>query len=201
MLIFAPRLHVPYPILLVIGGLALGLIPGLPHLHIDPDVILIGLLPPLLYGTAFFTSVTDLRAHKGTITLLATGLVLFTTVGVAVVAHVVIDGMTWPAAFVLGAVVSPTDPLAATAIGRRLGVPRRIIAVIEGESLVNDGTALVAYRFAVVAGLAGALSPGAAGGGLFVRGGGGGGPGPGGGVFRGGGGPAGARPPAPGPPP
>src|SRR3954462_2225207 len=160
MLIFAPRVHVPYPILLVVGGLALGLIPGLPHLHIDPDVILIGLLPPLLYGTAFFTSVTDLRANKGTITLLATGLVLFTMVGVAVVAHAVIDGMSWPAAFVLGAVVSPTDPLAATAIGRRLGVPRRIISVIEGESLVNDGTALVAYRFAVVAVLSGTFSLG-----------------------------------------
>src|SRR4051812_41873243 len=160
MLIFAPRLHVPYPILLVIGGLGLGLIPRLPHLHIDPDVILIGLLPPLLYGTAFFTSVTDLRANKGQITLLATGLVLFTTVIVAVVAHSVIDGMSWPSAFVLGAVVSPTDPLAASAIGRRLGVPRRIIAVIEGESLVNDGTALVAYKFAVVAVLSGTFSLG-----------------------------------------
>jgi Na+/H+ antiporter len=162
MLIAAPRLRVPYPILLVLGGLGLGFIPGLPELRINPDVILVGLLPPLLYGSAFFTSVTDLRANKQSIGLLSIGLVLMTTFGVAVVAHALIDGLSWPAAFVLGAIVSPTDPLAATAIARRLGVPRRIVAVIEGESLVNDGTALVAYRFAVVAVVSGTFSLGEA---------------------------------------
>jgi CPA1 family monovalent cation:H+ antiporter len=168
MLISAPRLHVPYPILLVLGGLALGLIPGLPHLRIDPDLILVGLLPPLLYGTAFFTSVTDLRANKRTIAALSIGLVLMTTGAVALIAHAVIDGISWPAAFVLGAVVSPTDPLAATAIARRLGVPNRIVSIIEGESLINDGTALVAYRFAVLAVTTGAFSLGHAVGEFFA---------------------------------
>lgn len=162
MLIAAPRLRIPYPILLVLGGLAIGFLPGLPELRIDPDVILVGLLPPLLYGSAFFTSVTDLRANTRAIGLLSVGLVLMTTFVVALVAHAIIDGLTWPAAFVLGAVVSPTDPLAATAIARRLGVPRPIVAVIEGESLVNDGTALVAYRFAVVAVVSGTFSLGGA---------------------------------------
>ncbi|MCW2991087.1 MAG: Na+/H+ antiporter [Solirubrobacterales bacterium] len=162
MLIVAPRLRVPYPILLVLGGLALGFLPGLPQLDINPDVILVGLLPPLLYGSAFFTSVTDLRANKRSISFLSIGLVLTTIFAVAAVAHVAIDGLSWPAAFVLGAVVAPTDPLAATAIARRLGVPTRIVSVIEGESLVNDGTALVAYRFAIVAVASGTFSLGGA---------------------------------------
>ncbi|MDX6665348.1 MAG: monovalent cation/hydrogen antiporter [Solirubrobacteraceae bacterium] len=162
MLVAAPRMRVPYPILLVLGGLAIGFIPGLPKVRINPDVILVGLLPPLLYGTAFFTSVSDLRANLRPIGLLSIVLVLMTTAGVALVAHAVVHGMSWPAAFVLGAVVSPTDPLASSAIARRLGVPRRIIAIIEGESLVNDGTALVAYRFAVVAVVSGSFSLGTA---------------------------------------
>ena len=162
MLISAPRLRVPYPILLVIGGLGIGFIPGLPELRMNPDVVLVGLLPPLLYGSAFFTSIGDLRDNLRPIGMLSFGLVLMSTVVVAVVAHAVVGGMSWAAAFVLGAVVSPTDPLAATAIARRLGVPRPIVAVIEGESLVNDGTALVAYRFAVVAVVGGSFSLGGA---------------------------------------
>ena len=106
-------------------------------------------LPPLLYAGAFFANLADLRANLRPITLAAIGLVLATMVVVAVVAHELIDGMSWPAAFALGAIVGPTDPVAATAIARRLGVPRRLVSVLEGESLINDATALVAYNIAV----------------------------------------------------
>ena len=119
-----------------------------------PDVVLVGILPPLLYQSAFFTGLRELRQNIQSISLLAVGLVIATTAGVAVVAHQVVD-LSWPEAFILGAVVSPTDPIAATAIGRRLGVPRRLIDVIEGESLINDGTALVLLRTAIVAAVAG----------------------------------------------
>jgi len=115
-------------------------------------------LPPLLYSAAFFSSLRDLRANLRPITLLATGLVLATMCAVAVVAHSLVDGLTWEAAFVLGAVVSPTDPIAATSVARRLGVPRRVSTVIEGESLINDATALVAYRIAVGAAVGGSFS-------------------------------------------
>jgi CPA1 family monovalent cation:H+ antiporter len=154
----APRLHVPYPILLVLGGLAVGFVPGVPRIQVPPQVVLIGVLPPLLYSAAFFTSLRDLRANKRPIALLSIGLVLTTTIGVAAVAHALVDELTWPSAFVLGAVVSPTDPLAATVIARRLGIPRRIVAIIEGESLVNDGSALVLYKFAVLAVVTGSVS-------------------------------------------
>ena len=103
----APRLHVPYPILLVLGGLALGFAPGVPKIQVPPQVVLIGVLPPLLYSAAFFTSLRDLRANKRPIALLSIGLVLTTTIGVAAVAHELVDELTWPSAFVLGAVVSP----------------------------------------------------------------------------------------------
>ena len=115
-------------------------------------------LPPLLYSAAFFTSLRDLRQNARTISLLSIGLVIATTCAVAVVAHEWIDGFSWAAAFVLGAVVSPTDPLAATEIARRLGVPHRPVAIIEGESLVNDGTALVLYKVAIGAVVAGTFS-------------------------------------------
>ena len=163
----APTLRVPYPILLVLGGLAVGLVPGMPELELEPELVLFGVLPPLLYGAAFFTSLRDLRANARPIGLLAIGLVVVTTVGVALVAHAVVDGLTWPAAFVLGAIVSPTDPIAATAIARRLGVPRGLVSIVEGESLVNDGTGLVLYRVAVAAVVTGSFSLFEAGG-LFV---------------------------------
>ena len=163
----APTLRIPYPILLVLGGLVLGLLPGLPEFELEPELVLFGVLPPLLSGAAFFTSLRDLRANAGPIGLLAVGLVVVTTVGVAVVAHAVVDGLTWPAAFVLGAIVSPTDPIAATAIARRLGVPRGLVSIVEGESLVNDGTGLVLYRVAVAAVVTGSFSLLEAGG-LFV---------------------------------
>jgi Na+/H+ antiporter len=158
MLVLVPKLRIPYPILLVLGGLALGFAPGLPTIDLPPDLVLVGVLPPLLYGAAFFTSLRDLRANVRPVGLLAVGLVLLTMVVVAVVAHTIVPGLPWAAAFVLGAVVSPTDPIAATAIMHRLGAPRRIVNIVEGESLVNDGTALVAYRFAVVAAVSGTFS-------------------------------------------
>jgi CPA1 family monovalent cation:H+ antiporter len=154
----ATPLRVPYPILLVLGGLALGMLPGAPHVALDPAIALVGILPPLLYGAAFFTPLRELRANVRPIGLLAVGLVLATMCTVAAVAHTWIDSMTWSEAFVLGALVSPTDPTAATSIARRLGIPRRLVSVVEGESLVNDGTALVAYRFAVVAVVEGSFS-------------------------------------------
>jgi CPA1 family monovalent cation:H+ antiporter len=150
-------LDVPYPIFLVIGGLALGLIPGT-QVELEPDLVLLIFLPPLLYAASFFTGLRELRQNLGQIGLLAIGLVLATALAVAVVAHAVIDGMSWPAAFVLGAIVSPTDPVAATAIAGRIGVPRSVVAVVEGEALINDATALVAYKVAVAAVLTGTFS-------------------------------------------
>ena len=158
LLAVAPTLRIPYPILLVLGGLALGFVPGVPTVQLPPDLVLVAILPPLLYSSAFFTSLRELRANIRPIGLLAIGLVLTTMVAVAVVAHTLVDDMSWAAAFVLGAVVSPTDPIAATAIMRRLGVPRRTVSIVEGESLVNDGTALVFYRVAVTAAVAGTFS-------------------------------------------
>src|SRR6187431_1368428 len=167
MLAIAPALRIPYPILLVLGGLAIGVVPGMPEFELQPELVFFGVLPPLLYSSAFFTSLRELRSNVRPIGLLALGLVLATTVGVAVVAHAVIDGLSWPSAFVLGAIVSPTDPLAATSIAKRFGVPRRLVTIVEGESLVNDGTGLVAYRVAVAAVVAGSFSAFYTGG-LFV---------------------------------
>jgi Na+/H+ antiporter len=151
-------LAVPYPIFLVLGGLAIGFIPGLPHVELEPDLVLLIFLPPLLYSASFFTSLKDLRQNIRPIGMLSIGLVLATALAVAVVAHAVIDGMSWPAAFVLGAIVSPTDPVAATAIAGRVGIPRRIVTIVEGEALINDATALVAYKVAVAAVLTGSFS-------------------------------------------
>jgi CPA1 family monovalent cation:H+ antiporter len=158
LLVLSSVVRVPYPILLVVGGLAIGFVPGLPRIELPPELVLVIVLPPLLYSAAFFSSLRDLRANVRPIGLLAVGLVVATMVGVAVAAHSIVPGLGWPAAFVLGAVVSPTDPVAATAIARRLGVPRRIVTIVEGESLINDGTALVAYGFAVAAATGAAVS-------------------------------------------
>ena len=141
-------LKVPYPIFLVLGGLALGFAPGLPTVEIPPEVIFVVFLPPLLNSAGFFSSPLDLHAHLRAISLLAVGLVLATIFAVAAVAHFVV-GLSWPVAFVLGAILSPTDPIAAEAIFRRLGVPERVGTVVGGESLINDGTGLVAFRVAV----------------------------------------------------
>jgi monovalent cation/hydrogen antiporter len=158
LLIAAPKFRVPYPIFLVLGGLALGFVPGMPTITLPPEVVLVAVLPPLLYLSAYRTSLRDLRANAAAIFILAIGLVVATTVSVALVAHALVDDMSWSAAFALGAVVAPTDAIAATAIMRRLGVPRRLVSIIESESLVNDGTALVLFRVAVVAAVAGEFS-------------------------------------------
>jgi Na+/H+ antiporter len=155
--VLARTVDVPYPILLVLGGLVLGFVPGMPAVELPPELVLVAFLPPLLYWSGFFSSPRDLRADARAIGGAAVGLVLVTTAAVAVAAHAMVDGLDWAAAFTLGAIVSPTDPLAATAIGRRLGVPRRLITLLEGESLVNDATALVAYRVAVTAAVTGSF--------------------------------------------
>jgi Na+/H+ antiporter len=153
----ASRLTIPYPIVLVVGGLAIGLLPGMPEVEPDPDLVLFVFLPPLLYAGAFFADLPELRRDARALSLTAVGLVLVTVVVVASVGHGLL-GLTWPVAFALGAIVSPTDPLAATAIMRRLGVQRRIVNLVEGESLVNDASALVTYRVAVAAAVAGGFS-------------------------------------------
>jgi Na+/H+ antiporter len=143
-------LDVPYPIPLVLGGLVLGLLPGIPDIQLNPDLVLLVFLPPLLYSSAVFADLRALREDARVISLQAIGLVLATTAVVAVIGHEVI-GLSWAMSFALGAIVSPTDPAAATAIMRRVGAPRRMVNVLEGESLFNDATALVAYKVAVAA--------------------------------------------------
>jgi monovalent cation/hydrogen antiporter len=155
--------EVPYSILFVLGGLTLGFVPGVPNVELNPDLVLVIVLPPLLYSAAFFSSLRDLRANVKQISLLSIGLVLATTFAVAAIAHAWIDDLSWEAAIVLGAVVSPTDPIAATSIFQRLSVPRGVATVVEGESMINDATALIVYRFAVAAVVSGTFSLGGAG--------------------------------------
>lgn len=151
----ARKLAIPYPILLVVGGLGLGFVPGLPAVRLDPDLVFLVFLPPLLWAAAYFTSWRDFRANARPITLLAVGLVLATTAAVASVAHAVLPGLGWAGAIVLGAIVSPPDAVSATAVAKQLNIPRRGVTILEGESLVNDATALVIYRAALAAALTG----------------------------------------------
>src|SRR4051812_5268181 len=144
------RWDVPYPVVLVVGGLLLGLVPGLPRTDLDPDLVFFAFLPPLLYAAAFQASAYELKANVVAIGRLAVGLVLVTVVAVAAVAHAV-AGIPWAAAFVLGAVLGPTDPVSAAAVMRRLGAPTRIETILEGEALINDGTGLTAYKIALAA--------------------------------------------------
>jgi CPA1 family monovalent cation:H+ antiporter len=157
-LLVAYRTTVPYPIILVVGGALLALVPGVPEVALNPDLVLVIALPPLLYSAAFFSSLSDLRENVRFIGMLAVGCVLVTVLGVALVAHLVIDGLSWEAAFVLGAVLSPTDPVAATAIAGKVGAPRRFVTIVEGESLVNDATALICFQFAVAAAVGASFS-------------------------------------------
>jgi CPA1 family monovalent cation:H+ antiporter len=154
----ARKLQVPYPILLVVGGLLIGFIPGLPKIELEPDLVFLLFLPPILQLAAYYTPIRDFRANLGAIGLLAIGLVLFTMVVVALIAHAIIPDLPWAAAFVLGAIVAPPDAVAATSIAERLNLPRRMVTVLEGESLLNDATSLVAYRVAVAAILTGSFS-------------------------------------------
>ena len=156
--LLARRIGVPYPILLVLGGLALGFVPGLPPIALEPDVVFLLFLPPILFGAGYFTSLRDFKRNFRAITLLSVGLVIATTIAVAATAQALVPGMGWAAAFALGAIVAPPDAVAATAVFQRLGVPRRVVTILEGESLVNDATALVAYRFAIIAASTGTFS-------------------------------------------
>jgi CPA1 family monovalent cation:H+ antiporter len=164
----ARRLLIPYPILLVLGGLALAFIPGVPSLALEPDLVFVVFLPPILWAAAYFTSLREFRRNLRAIGLLAIGLVLITTLAVGWVAHAIIPGINWAAALCLGAIVSPPDAVAATAVLSRIGVPRTVITVLEGESLVNDASALVLYRAAVAAMVSGVFSLGATAGSFVV---------------------------------
>ena len=156
----AHKLVIPYPILLVIGGLTLGLVPGLPVVTLKPDLVFLVFLPPILWAAAYFTSWREFRYNLRPISLLAIGLVLATTAAVAFVARLLLPGMGWAEAIALGAIVSPPDAVSATAIARRLRIPRRVVTILEGESLVNDATALILYRAAVGAAVGGTVALG-----------------------------------------
>ena len=157
--VLAHKITLPYPIVLVLGGLILSFVPHLPEVRLNPDFVFYFILPALLYPAALFTSWRDFRRNLRPILMLAIGLVLATMVAVAWIAHSIVPAFPWAAAFALGAIVSPPDAVATTAIIRRLGVPHRIQVILEGESLVNDATALVALQFAIAALVTGTFSP------------------------------------------
>jgi CPA1 family monovalent cation:H+ antiporter len=151
------RVRIPYPILLVLAGITIGVIPELPHIRLDPEIAFLVFLPPVLYAAAWNTSWADFKAAKRPITLLAIGCVIFTTCAVAWIAHMFIPNLGWPEAFVLGAIISPPDAVAATAATKGLAVPKRVTTILEGESLVNDATGLIAYKYAVAAVVSGSF--------------------------------------------
>ena len=146
--LLARRLGTPYPIVMVIGGLVLGFLPGMPGITLNPDLVFLVVLPPLLYAAAWTTSWRDFRYNLVSIFFLAFGLVGFTVLAVALIAPGFLSGFDWRLGFVLGAVVAPTDAIAATSIARRVGLPGRIVDILEGESLINDATGLLALQFA-----------------------------------------------------
>ena len=156
----AKRLAVPPPILMLLGGIGLGFIPGLPAIELDPSIVFLFFLPPLLYIAAVFAPLRDYRANARAIGLLAVGLVIVTAAAVAAVVRVLVPTLGWAQAFALGAIVAPPDAVAATSILQRIGVPRHVVTILEGESLLNDATALVAYRLALAAAASGAFSAG-----------------------------------------
>jgi len=147
----ANKRKLPYPILLVFAGLIIGFLPGLPAMALDPEIVFVIILPPLLYDAASRTSWHEFKSSIRPISALAISLVFFTTVAVAFTAHLLIPGFSWPLAFVLGAIVSPPDAIAASGIIKGLGLNKKVVTIIEGESLVNDASALIAYRYAVTA--------------------------------------------------
>src|SRR5688500_15430504 len=166
------RLDLPSPLVLIAVGVIGSYLPFVPDVALEPEMVLLGLLPPLLYAAAIQTSLVDFNANRRAILLLSVGLVVFTTLGVGAIVHELIPGISWPVSFAIGAVVAPPDAVAATTIGRRIGLPRRIVTILEGESLLNDATALVALRTALTAAVAWHVVVGdflvAAGGGLLV---------------------------------
>lgn len=148
---FADKIKLPVPVMLILIGIAIGFIPTMPEVMIDPEIVMLIFLPPLLYDAAFKISFKDFKTNINTISTLAIGLVFITTAAIAVVAYYLIPGMTWPLAFVLGAILSATDAVAAIGSTKGLGLSHKITTILEGESLVNDASALVAYRLAIAA--------------------------------------------------
>lgn len=148
---FAGKIKIPVPMLLLVVGILIGFIPAMPEIEMNPEIIMLLFLPPLLYDAAFNISFQDFKTNINTIGTLAIGLVFITTAGIAVLAYYLIPGMTWPLAFVLGSILSATDAVAAVGVTKGLGLPHRTVTILEGESLINDASALVAYRFAVAA--------------------------------------------------
>lgn len=147
----ADKVKLPYPILLIVAGIGIGFIPSLPDVELNSEIVFLIFLPPLLYDAAFNISYKEFKTNINTIGTLSIGLVFLTVLGIAVTAHYLIPGMTWPLSFVLGAILSATDAVAAMSITKGLGISHKTNTILEGESLVNDASALVAYRFAVAA--------------------------------------------------
>src|SRR5436305_10613143 len=145
----AKKLATPYPIVLVVGGLLLSFIPGIPRVSLNPDLVFLAVLPPLLYHAAWLTSWREFSYHLVSIFMLAFGLVTFTVIGVTQAGRWLLPGFDWRVGLVLGAVVAPTDAIAATSIASRIGLPKRIVEILEGESLLNDATALLALEFGI----------------------------------------------------
>lgn len=153
--VLSNKYRFPFPIVLVLFGIAISLIPGLPEITLSPEVVFLIFLPPLLYSAAWNTSWHDFRFSLRPITLAAVGLVLLTTIVVAIGAHLLIPDISWPTAFLLGAIVSPPDAVAATSVTKGLGLTPRLVTILEGESLVNDASGLIAYKYALAAVAAG----------------------------------------------
>lgn len=147
----ADKIRLPAPVLLLMTGIGIGFLPAMPAIELNPEIIMLLFLPPLLYDAAFNISFGDFKTNLHTISTLSIGLVFITTVGIAIVARYLVPGMSWPLAFVLGAILSATDAVAAIGITKGLGLPHKTVTILEGESLVNDASALVAYRFAIAA--------------------------------------------------
>ena len=154
----ADAISIPYPIVLVLGGLGIGFIPGGPNLELEPDVVFLVFLPPILQSAGYWSSLRELRAQLIPLTWLVLGLTLVTMVAVAVVAQAVIPSINWAEAFVLGAIVAPTDPVSAIATFQRLGISVRVATLVEGESMINDAVALVSYKVALIAVVSGAFT-------------------------------------------
>lgn len=147
----AEKIKIPYPILMIVAGIGIGFIPSIPSIALEPEVVFLIFLPPLLYDAAYKIQFADFKTHFNTINALAISLVFLTAVGIAVTAYYLIPGMTWPLAFVLGSILSATDAVSAIGITKGLGLSHQTATILEGESLVNDASALVAYRYAVLA--------------------------------------------------
>src|SRR3954454_17859800 len=156
----ADIISIPYPIVLVLGGLGIGFVPGGPQLELEPDVVFLVFLPPILQSAGYWASPRELRSELLPLTWLVIRLSLVTMVAVAVVAETVIPSINWAEAFVLGAIVAPTDPVSALATFERIGVSNRVATLVEGESMVNDAVALVSYKVALAALVSGAFTAG-----------------------------------------